>query len=366
MKKLFLLIFIFSIFLVSCKKEENNQVLNGEFSFEQKDNKTLVLCDNKLANGIIQGSEDILELDYEMFFKKGLPTGKILFYDDNKLLVETALNFNYSTQKATGEIKIFDTNSEDKKVVNIIYKNIDSTVDKFLDLATMKPSLNWYVDNPLNIFSAVEVFKMGKKIAAVSEGKYLFFDDEGNAFDVGINANDEDFNIYDYLEENFDEIDYVDIDTTQQNAFDIFFEPTEVSVKKLQKDELYVSGDFIYLDKANNKVTVKYKNGLPSGKFLIEASDFNFKADGIYDINADMWYGNIYITKGSTYLALKNVLIKGENLFNANNEIIYDWFTIDDSQNFLNVANLYRFLSADIYLNNNNIGVVTEGQYFEK
>lgn len=230
----------------------------------------------------------------------------------------------------------------------------------------MKPSLNWYVDNPLNIFSAVEVFKMGKKIAAVSEGKYLFFDDEGNAFDVGINANDEDFNIYDYLEENFDEIDYVDIDTTQQNAFDIFFEPTEVSVKKLQKDELYVSGDFIYLDKANNKVTVKYKNGLPSGKFLIEASDFNFKADGIYDINADMWYGNIYITKGSTYLALKNVLIKGENLFNANNEIIYDWFTIDDSQNFLNVANLYRFLSADIYLNNNNIGVVTEGQYFEK
>lgn len=83
------------------------------------------------------------------------------------------------------------------------------------------------------------------------------------------------------------------------------FEPTEVLSKKLQKDELYVSGDFIYLDKANNKVTVKYKNGLPSGKFLIEASDFNFKAEGIYDINADMWYGNIYITKGSTYLALK-------------------------------------------------------------
>lgn len=99
-----------------------------------------------------------------MFFKKGLPTGKILFYDDNKLLAETALNFDYSTQKATGEIKIFDTNSEDKKVVNIIYKNIDQSKDKFLDLDTMKPSLNWYVDNPLNIFSAVEVFKMGKKL----------------------------------------------------------------------------------------------------------------------------------------------------------------------------------------------------------
>lgn len=365
--KYILKILLLCIFLTACFKENENKTIDGVLSFEQKDGKTILLEDSKLANGIIKGHDDILNLEYEIKFKNGLPTGDITFLNQGQKFIELMMAFNFTTHKATGDIKIFDIDRDGNVVVNMEYKDIDSQIDNFIDTSRMKPTLNWYVDNPINVFKKVEISSYGKKISSIKEGKYYFYDDDGQEIELSMKANTEDSK--DILGEFLDQISYDDVSSKLPPVnSQIIFENTQKSIKKLKVDGLYLTGTFETTDSSGNNYQINYVSGLPNGNFemkLKKDTDLIINASGMYNYASDMWQGDITISdSANNVVEIKNALMKGENLFEQYNEIIHDWINYDiTSDEPISIDKAYRFTTATIYLNSKKVANIKEGQY---
>lgn len=346
-----IIILIFIIIFSSCFNNDEEKILNGVFSFEQNKGKTLLLVDNKLANGIVKGHDDILNLEYEMKYKKGLPTGEIIFLNQGQKFIELNMQFNFTNHEAKGNIKIFDIDRDGNIVVNMEYNNIVSTIENFINLKKMKPNLNWYVDNPLNVYKNVDTTSYGKKISSIKNGKYLFYDDEGQEIELSMKANNENNN--EILNEFVDQVAYEDIETTDPNT-QLIYEDTDYNVKKLKVDGLLLTGTLSTTDSNFNQYEIAYSSGLPSGFFEIKNSvnKKNISANGKYDFSNNIWSGEIEIKNESNDILIKNVIIDGNDLFHKNNEIVYDVIEFSfEKEELSKQIEQSIFKNADFYLN---------------
>lgn len=367
MKKILKLtvLFIFTMFIFACgsKKEKLNNFLLGPLTIENKDGTYLLYDQNKLATGILKGKDLILGLNYDMYYLNGQPTGKVIYFNETQKMIEVDMNFDYSKDSATGSIKIFNYNGNDVAILGMQYLNIVSKPENFVELKNARPSLKWYLENPANIFTEVEIFNDNKKISSIKDNRYFFYDEEGQTYEIPLVRDEisstDDFLIY------AEEDEKILIDEKDTN---ISYDSTDKSIDKIKIGTIYASGAFKVVDDNDNSFILDYYLGVPTGNFEInspENSNFNIIAKGKYEINNDSWQGDINIySNGEDKVELKNTKILGKDLFKERNIINYSWISINPNRNEpLDLNNISSILAADVYFNDELVGKINKGIY---
>lgn len=368
MKKIFFTYLVLIFIFTSCfYKEDSNQILTGVVSFENKDGKNIVLSDHRKATGIIQGKEDLFDMDYDMKFKEGIPTGEITFFNNNDKMIDMHLDLDFKNSIARGNIEIFFKDEHDgKDYIYHEYRNIEADIENFLDTELMKPTLKWYIGNTIDIFRHVEEYRLGKKISEIRDKKQIFYDDEENPVyleDVRENKKNDDI---DFEDVTFDNLEYVQ----PVNANDIY-EKTDHSVKKLRISELYLTGLHNVVDDYGNEFEIEYKSGIPTGNMMVipkEKENLKIEWTGKYNFEEDVWNGDISVkdSKNNNKVNIKNAVIKGKDLFVKNNEIIFAWMNYNfDRNDPIDKNHSGYFVSGEIFYNNVLVGKIDEGIYIQ-
>lgn len=362
MKKL-LLILIFAIVIFGCKKNTKEEFLEGPLTIENKNEIYLLYDKDKLATGILKGKDLILGLNYDMYYVEGRPTGKVIYFNETQKMMEVDVNFDYVNDSAVGTVKIFDYNGNNVAIVGIQYLNIISKPENFIDFKNARPTLKWYLENPVNVFSQVDILSGNKKISSIKNEKYFFYDEEGTAYEVPMfkseTTNIDDILIYAEEDEN------ILVDEKDSN---ISYKTTEKSVEKIKIGSIFGSGMFKIIDNNDNSYIIEYYLGLPTGNFEIDSSENgNFKifGNGKYDVNSDTWKGDIEIyTEDDNVVELKNFKIDGRHLFKEKNMISYPWISIIPTEKDpIDKNNIKDIINADVYLNNKMLGKIIKGVY---
>lgn len=358
-----LLIIVFTTFLLACKKDKTETFLEGPLTIENKNNVYFLYDQDKLATGILKGKDMILGLNYDMYYIDGKPTGKIIYFNETQKMIEVDINFDHTNDIATGTIKIFDYNGNNVAIVGMQYLNIISKPENFIDFKNARPTLKWYLENPVNVFSQVDILNGDKKISSIKDNRYFFYDDEGLSYEVpmikGELTNTEDLLIYAEEDEN------ILIDEKDSN---ISYDTTGKSAKKIKIGSVFANGMFKIVDNNDNAYIIEYISGLPTGNFEIDSSENgNFKifGNGKYDINKDSWQGTVEIyTEDENFVELKNFKINGKNLFKEKNMIDYSWISIHPTgENPIDKNNIENIIEADVYFNNKLVGKILKGSY---
>lgn len=360
--KIFLLL-IFTLFILACKKDKKERFLEGPLTIENKDSIYLLYEQDKPATGILKGKDMILGLNYDIYYVEGKPTGKTIYFNENQKLIEVDMLFDYANDTATGSVKIFDYNGNNVAILGMQYLNIISKPENFIDLKNAKPSLKWYLENPVNIFTQVDILNADKKISSIKNDKYFFYDDEGQAYEVPMikseMSNMDDLLIY------AEEDEKILIDEKDSS---ISYDSTDKSVDKIKIGSALGSGTFKVVDDNDNSYIIEYHLGIPTGNFEIDSSENgNFKifANGKYQLETDNWQGEIDIyTADENFIELKNTKILGKNLFKEKNTINYSWININPTENNpLDMNNINNILEAEIYFNEVLVGKIKDGVY---
>lgn len=182
--KLFRILFILIILLTitSCKTEKSSEKILDDFLKITKENSEYILYDNSVrASGILRGKDILLDIDYNIYYSNGLPTGKILYFLGEKKFIEIDMDINYTNNMVSGSIKVYKENGVETEIE---YLNIISRIENFIDLETAQPILMWYLANPKNIFERVDFFSDGKKISSIKNGEYYYDEEKGNIFEL--------------------------------------------------------------------------------------------------------------------------------------------------------------------------------------
>lgn len=368
MKKVKLLILlILTIFMIACnkKEEKNDKFLEGPLTVENKEGVYLLYDQEKLATGILKGRDLILGLNYDMYYVDGKPTGKTIYFNENQKMMEVDMKFDYANDIATGTIKIFDYTGNNVAVVGMQYLDIISKPENFVDLKNATPNLKWYLENPTNVFTQVDILNGDKKISSIRDERYFFYDEEGLAYEVplvrGETTNIDDVLIY------AEEDDKILLDEKEMN---ISYTPTGKSVMKMKVGSILGNGMFKIVDDNDNSYIVEYNLGIPTGNFeidSIENSGYKILGEGKYNEKDDSWKGNIYIyTQDENFVQLKNMKILGKNLFKEKNTINYSWINIEPIKDKpLDFENISDILEADVYFNEEIVGKIENGVYKE-
>lgn len=360
--KIFTLL-IFTLFVLSCKKEKKETFLEGPLTIENKNGLYLLYDQDKPATGILKGKDLILGLNYDMYYVDGKPTGKTIYFNETQKMMEVDVLFDYANDIATGSVKIFDYNGNNVAIIGTQYLNIISKPENFIDLKNAKPTLKWYLENPVNIFSQVDILNADKKISSIKDNRYFFYDDEGQAYEVpmikGEMTNMEDLLIY------AEEDDKILIDEKDAS---VSYDSTNKSVNKIKIGSVLGSGMFKVLDDNDNSYIIEYHLGIPTGNFEIDSSengDFKIFANGTYQLENDIWQGEIDIyTADENFVELKNTKILGKNLFKEKNTINYSWISINPTTSEpLDINNINNILDADVYFNEVLVGKIKNGVY---
>ncbi len=361
MKKI-LLIFMLITFLLACKKNKNEEFLEGPLTIENKNGTYLLYDQGKLATGVLKGKDLILGLNYDMYYIDGKPTGKTVYFNETQKMIEVDVNFDYTNDIAAGMVKIFDYNGNNVAIVGMQYLNIISKPENFIDLKNARPTLKWYLENPVNIFTQVDILNGDKKISSIKDNKYFFYDDEGLAYEVPMIKGDltdmQDLLIY--TED--DDVLVDDIDTN------ISYDSTGKSVEKIKVGAVLGNGIFKILDNNDNSYSIEYNLGIPTGNFEIDSTENgNFKiiGTGKYNISNDNWQGKIVIyTEDENVVELRNCKINGKNLFKEKNIINYSWISINPTKEEpVDKNNIADIIEADIYFNKQIVGKIINGVY---
>lgn len=361
MKKI-LLIFMLITFLLACKKNKTEEFLEGPLTIENKNGTYLLYDQDKLATGVLKGKDLILGLNYDMYYIDGKPTGKTVYFNETQKMIEVDVNFDYTNDIATGMVKIFDYNGNNVAIVGMQYLNIISKPENFIDLKNARPTLKWYLENPVNIFTQVDILNGDKKISSIKDNKYFFYDEEGLAYEVpmikGEPTDMQDLLIY--TED--DDVLVDDIDTN------ISYDSTGKSVEKIKVGTVLGNGIFKILDNNDNSYSIEYNLGIPTGNFeidSIENGNFKIIGTGKYNISNDNWQGKIVIyTEDENVVELRNCKINGKNLFKEKNIINYSWISINPTKEEpVDKNNIADIIEADIYFNKQIVGKIINGVY---
>ncbi|MBQ3437451.1 MAG: hypothetical protein IJG31_02940 [Fusobacterium sp.] len=358
------ILLVFAIFLFACKKEKKENFLEGPLTIENKNGTYLLYDRDKPATGILKGKDMIIGLNYDMYYTDGMATGKVNYFNGEQKIMEVDMEIDYPNDIAKGTVKIYDYNENKIAKVGMQYLNIISKPENFIDLDNARPTLKWYLENPVNVFSQVDILNGETKISSIKDEKYFFYDEEGSSYEVpmlkGEPENIDEFLIY------AEEDDKILIDESDEN---ITYTSTDKSVEKIKIGAVFGNGMFKVVDENNNSFVIEYNLGTPSGNFEIDSSSenggFKIYGNGKYQMTEDLWQGDIRIyTEDENFVELKNTKILGENLYREKNIIEFSWINISPTKDKpLDLEKVSSILEADVYFNEEIIGKIINGTY---
>lgn len=359
-----IILLILSIFLFACGKGKKDNFLEGPLTIESKEGVYLLYNKDKLATGVLKGRDMIIGLNYDMYYFEGRPTGKIDYFNEDKKAIEVDMKFDYENNIASGNVKIFDYNENNVAKVGMQYLNIISKPENFIDIDNARPTLKWYLENPVNIFEQVDILNGEAKISTIRDDKYFFYDEEGNSYEIpmlkGETGSIDDILIY------AEEDDKILIDERDES---ITYINTDKSVSKIKIGAVFGNGMFKVIDDNNNSFVIEYALGIPTGNFEIDSSlengGFKIYGNGKYRMAEDIWQGDINIyTEDENFVELKNMKILGENLYREKNIIDFSWISIFPTrERAVDLENIKNIIEADVYFNEEIVGKIINGVY---